>query len=395
MVRDRQLHCAECSAGSLLAMTDRTTRADIEVVLGRVVVGYRVVGALWLTILAIITLAGSPRPDRSSVVAATIVLAVGWALLTAALHRSRPEVLRSWWWLAIDIGVTVWTLFSSDVAGSTSTFYGGYPMSTVFMGVYAFAVGGGLAVAAALSAATIVRLIGTAGSDPTNDSGAVLIYLFGGVLAGWAVGVIRRSDAQRREAESELVDERASRARAEERAEMAAHLHDSVLQTLAMIQRTDRHEETVSLARRQERELRAWLFGDGSSEEESFAAALRAAGAEVEDRFPVRVQIVVVGDRPLDPGVDALVKAGREAMLNAARHAGVEEFSVYAEVGDDFAKLFVRDRGTGFDPEQLATDRKGISESIRRRMERHGGRAVVRSTPGTGTEVILELEATR
>ena len=176
---------------------------------------------------------------------------------------------------------------------------------------------------------------------------------------------------------------------------MAAHLHDSVLQTLAMIQRTERHDETVSLARRQERELRAWLFGDGSSEEESFAAALRAAGAEVEDRFPVRVQIVVVGDAPLAPGVDALVKAGREAMLNAARHAGVEEFSVYAEVGDDVAKIFVRDRGTGFDPEQLATDRKGISESIRRRMERHGGRAVVRSAPGTGTEVILELEATR
>ncbi len=373
-------------------MKDTSGTPEIELVLGRVVVGYRVVGAVWLAILGVITLAGSAPPERSVVVVATMLVVGAWAVLTGWLHRSHPSTLRTWWWLAADVGVTVWTLFSSDLAGMDVSFYGGYPMSTVFMGVYSFAIAGGLATATALSAATIVRLIESVGSDPTNDSGAVLIYLFGGILAGWAVGVIRRGDRLRSEAEEALAEERASRARAEERAEMAAHLHDSVLQTLAMIQRTEKPEETVGLARRQERELRSWLFGDGPTDEDSFAAAVRAMTAEIEDLFPVRIQTVVVGDVRLDAPLEALVKAGREASVNAARHAGVEEFSVYAEAGDETAKLYVRDRGSGFDPEAVPEDRKGIAESIRRRMERHGGRATIRSSPEGGTEVVLEQE---
>ena len=373
-------------------MKDTSGTPEIELVLGRVVVGYRVVGAVWLAILGVITLAGSAPPERSVVVVATMLVVGAWAVLTGWLHRSHPSTLRTWWWLAADVGVTVWTLFSSDLAGMDVSFYGGYPMSTVFMGVYSFAIAGGLATATALSAATIVRLIESVGSDPTNDSGAVLIYLFGGILAGWAVGVIRRGDRLRSEAEEALAEERASRARAEERAEMAAHLHDSVLQTLAMIQRTEKPEETVGLARRQERELRSWLFGDGPTDEDSFAAAVRAMTAEIEELFPVRIQTVVVGDVRLDAPLEALVKAGREASVNAARHAGVEEFSVYAEAGDETAKLYVRDRGTGFDPEAVPEDRKGIAESIRRRMERHGGFATIRSSPEGGTEVVLEQE---
>jgi signal transduction histidine kinase len=373
-------------------MTDTSGTPEIELVLGRVVVGYRVVGAVWLAVLGVITLAGSAPPERPAVVVATMLAVGGWAVLTGWLHRSHPTTLRTWWWLAADVGVTVWTLFSSDLAGMDVSFYGGYPMSTVFMGVYSFAIAGGLATATALSAATIVRLIESVGSDPTNDSGAVLIYLFGGLLAGWAVGVIRRSDRLRSEAEEALAEERASRARAEERAEMAAHLHDSVLQTLAMIQRTEKPEETVGLARRQERELRSWLFGNGPTDGSTFSAAVRAMTAEIEELFPVRIQTVVVGDARLDVTLEALVKAGREASVNAARHAGVEEFSVYAEVADETARLYVRDRGSGFDPEAVPEDRKGIAESIRRRMERHGGRATIRSSLDGGTEVTLEQE---
>ena len=365
---------------------------DIERVLGRVVVGYRVVGGVWLGMLGIITLAGSSPPDHPAVVVATVLGVGSWAFLTGWLHRSRGTVLRTWWWLVADVGITVWTLFSSDVAGTDSTFYGGYPMSTVFMGVFSFAIAGGLATAAALSTATIMRLIESTGSDPTNDSAAVLIYIFGGLLAGWAVGVIRQSDRLRRDAEEALAGERSTRARAEERSEMAAHLHDSVLQTLAMIQRAANFEETVSLARRQERELRSWLFGGDESPADSFAAAVRAMTTEVEELFPVRVQTVVVGDSPRTPAVDALIKAGREACINAARHAAVDEFSVFAEAGAGSAHIFVRDRGKGFDPEAVPADRKGIAESIFGRLERHGGRATIRSTPGAGTEVILEQE---
>ncbi len=366
---------------------------DIERALGRVVVGYRIVGAIWLAILAVITLAGTARPERPAVVLATMIGIGGWATLTGWLHASRPQWLASWWWLALDVGVTIWTLFSGDVAGTTSTFYGGYPMSTVFVGVYTFALAGGLATAAALSTATIFHL--PAASNPTNDSAAVLIYLFSGVLAGWAVGVIRRSDRQRRDAEEALAEERASRARAEERAEMAAHLHDSVLQTLALIQRSEAPEEAAALARRQERELRAWLFGRSASPEDGFQAAVRALSAEIEDLFTVRVETVVVGETTVDDSVHALLKAAREACINVARHAEVDAFSLYAEVQDGTARVFVRDRGVGFDPDTVPGDRKGIAESIARRMERHGGSAVIRSKYGGGTEVILELEVGR
>ncbi len=365
--------------------------ADIDRVIGRVVVGYRVVGGIWLGMLGLITLAGSASPDRPAVVVATMVGVGGWSFLTGWFHRRDSFVLRTWWWLVADVCVTIWVLFSSDIAGTASNFYGGYPMSTVFMGVFSFAIAGGLATAAALSTATILRLIESTGSDPTTDSAAVLIYIFGGLLAGWAVGVIRRSDSLRWEAEDALAAERASRARAEERSEMAAHLHDSVLQTLALIQRAGDFDETVSLARRQERELRAWLFGSGASPAESFAAAVRAMTAEVEELFGVRIQTIVVGDTTVGPAVDALVKAGREAAINAARHASVDEFSVFAEVTDGSAGLFVRDRGSGFDPGQVPADRKGITESIVARLERHGGSATIRSNEGAGTEVILEL----
>jgi signal transduction histidine kinase len=373
-------------------MTTKEPPAAIDTALGRVIIGYRIVGAIWLAILGVITLADSRSPDRPLIVVATILGVAGFALLTAWVYNRDVALLRTWWWLVLDVGVTIWTLYSSDVAGTSSTFYGGYPMSTVFVGVFTFAITGGLAAAAALSIATFFRQIAIDGSDPTTDSAAVLIYLFGGLLAGWAVGVIRRSDRLRRQAEQALAAERASRARIEERAEMAAHLHDSVLQTLALIQRTEKPEETAALARRQERELREWLFGDGATPDESFSAAVRSMAAGIEEMYPVRVQTVVVGDAPLDDGLDAMVKAGREASINAARHAGVDEFSIYAEVGSDSVGLYVRDRGGGFDVGSVPSDRRGIVESIQARMERHGGSARIRSAPGDGTEVILERE---
>lgn len=373
-------------------MTATSQAPNIELALGRVVVGYRVVGAAWLGILGLIALFGSTQPERPAVVVATMVGIAGWALLTWWTFRSHRKALQSWPWLGADVAVTVWTLFSSDAAGMDAAFYGGYPMSSVFLGVYTLAMAGGLMTAVALSTATVVRLVGSAGSDPTNDSAAVLIYLFGGVLAGWAVGVIRRSDRLRRNAESALADERASRARAEERAEVAAHLHDSVLQTLALIQKSGDSGEASALARRQERELRSWLFGAGGRTNGSFAAAVREMVAGIEDRFSRPIQTVVVGDIDLDEGLEAMIKAGREAVVNAVAHSGAGEISVYAEVGEGSVSLFVRDRGSGFDVESVPADRRGISESIVGRMERAGGRATVRSEPGRGTEVVLERE---
>ena len=191
-----------------------------------------------------------------------------------------------------------------------------------------------------------------------------------------------------------LAVERAERIRSQERAEVAAHLHDSVLQTLTLMQkRADDPREVAALARRQERELRGWLAGDGRRPaEESFAAALRSAAEEVEDDHRVAIEVVVVGDCELDERAEAVLGAAREALLNAARHAAEPgPIRVYAEIGDSSIDAFVRDRGPGFELETVPADRRGVRESIVGRMERAGGRAEVRSVAGVGTEVALTI----
>ncbi len=197
-----------------------------------------------------------------------------------------------------------------------------------------------------------------------------------------------------------LGDERRARIRTTERAEIAAHLHDSVLQTLALIQQQpDSSREVRRLARGQERELRTWLYGPqgyGRAHRDITAPAqlsdaLSAAAGEVEDTYAVSVQTVMVGDCPADEAMAPLVQAGREAIVNAAKHAGVAEISVYAEVEPAEVTVFVRDRGAGFDPDAVGDDRHGLADSIRGRMERHGGTVRLRSTPGEGTEVQLAM----
>ena len=192
-----------------------------------------------------------------------------------------------------------------------------------------------------------------------------------------------------------LALERAERIRSQERAELAAHLHDSVLQTLTLVQkRAGDPAEVAALARRQERELRAWLGGDGSAPAgSSFASALRAAAEEVEDAHRVRVEVVLVGDRELDERAEAVVAAAREALTNAAKFAPESgPIAVYAEADPGRIQVFVHDRGPGFEPGSVPGDRRGLRESIVGRMERHGGRAEIRSTPGAGTEIELVLE---
>jgi len=200
----------------------------------------------------------------------------------------------------------------------------------------------------------------------------------------------------------DLSDERNERIRTEERADMAAHLHDSVLQTLALIQRNaNSPREVARLARGQERELRSKLYGSGVPNGQ-FAAALHAAAADVEDTYAVAIDVVVVGDHALDARLDALVAASREAMVNAAKHAKVATVSVYAEVDGAepdgagvaaaAATVFVRDRGVGFDPGLIDPSRQGIRGSIVGRLERQRGSATIKSSPGQGAEVTLRIE---
>jgi signal transduction histidine kinase len=190
-----------------------------------------------------------------------------------------------------------------------------------------------------------------------------------------------------------LAAERAERIRSQERAEISAHLHDSVLQTLALVQqRSDDSHAVEALARRQERELRAWLGRrTAPGGDKRLGSALDGAAGEVERDHGVRVEVVTVGDAELDERSQALVAAAREAMVNAAKFGGGSAVDVYAEANGEELQVYVRDRGPGFDPEQVAADRRGVRESIVGRMQRYGGRAVISSRTGEGTEVELTL----
>jgi signal transduction histidine kinase/phage shock protein PspC (stress-responsive transcriptional regulator) len=191
---------------------------------------------------------------------------------------------------------------------------------------------------------------------------------------------------------TDLRAEQAERIRETERADLAAHLHDSVLQTLALIQRkADDPAEVVRLARAQERELRGWLYAGPRGSQASLASAVTEVAHEVEDLHGIPIELVVTGDRPLEVGGTALVRALREALLNAVRH-GAPPVSAYVEVGSAGVEAFVRDHGSGFDLDAVAPDRFGVRESILGRMTRHGGSASVRRLEH-GTEVSLSLPA--
>jgi signal transduction histidine kinase/phage shock protein PspC (stress-responsive transcriptional regulator) len=212
---------------------------------------------------------------------------------------------------------------------------------------------------------------------------AVVVAGLGLVLAPWWWSLAQ-----------ELTTERRERVRSQERAELAAHLHDSVLQTLALIQRrADSPVDVQRLARGQERELRAWLYArrDELGVEGTLVGAIDVAAAQVEDLHGVPVEVVTVGDCPLDERIDAVVRAAREAMVNAAKFARVDHIDVFVEVEAEDVAVFVRDKGVGFDQDAVPADRQGIAGSIVGRMGRHGGTAAVRSAPGEGTEVELRM----
>jgi phage shock protein PspC (stress-responsive transcriptional regulator) len=246
----------------------------------------------------------------------------------------------------------------------------------------------GIGVTLVIAAAIVFLQITGALAAATDVALAALVVAiaFGVIFAPWIVRLARS-----------LTAERGERIRSQERAEVAAHLHDSVLQTLALVQkRAGDPREVAALARRQERELRAWLSSAPArgAGERWLAAELESAAQEVEEAHGVPIDLVAVGDAQLDRDGEALVAAAREAMLNAAKFAGGSgaPVAVYAEADAGRLQVFVRDRGPGFDPSAVPVDRRGVRESIVGRMERHGGRAEIHASPGGGTEVELVLD---
>ena len=243
-------------------------------------------------------------------------------------------------------------------------------------------IGGALLVLA--GAATFLAYHGQLRQVRNGLLATVVLVTGVAVITGpWWLGTVRALSSERR-----------ARIREQERAEIAAHLHDSVLHTLALIQRhVEDPREVQRLARSQERELRGWLYRPAVDQEKDFGRVLERIVAEVEDAHGVTIESVVVGECAVNEGLVATLQAAREAMVNAAKHAGTGSISVYAEIEPGKVTLFVRDRGHGFDPDAIPEDRLGVKESILGRMERHGGKAFLRTSPGEGTEVRLEMSS--
>ncbi|HWB71500.1 MAG TPA: PspC domain-containing protein [Egibacteraceae bacterium] len=240
-------------------------------------------------------------------------------------------------------------------------------------------------VGAVLAMAGVFALL--AANVPLADLGGAVVA-FGLALAGLALllgpGIWRLVQ--------QVGDERRERIRSEERAEIGAHLHDSVLHTLALIQRSDSLQEMATLARSQERELRAWLQGRTQrSDAETVQSALEALAARIEANHHAAVNLVVVGDAPLDEQLGAVVAAAGEAATNAARHSGADDVSIYVEIEPDTVTAYVRDEGEGFDPAAVPAERRGIAHSIRGRIRRHGGTVTIDSQPGEGTEITMAV----
>jgi signal transduction histidine kinase len=335
----------------------RSGRAAVEVGLG--------VGFLLLSVLLAIRELGLPFSD--AIVWPLVLVASGGALLWRQSQASTAATAT-----AIDLPPTA-TGRSAQAAAVPAVAERAQIMSRTGLGV-ALVVAAGLVFLQATGALSAAR-------DVLLAAIAVAVVL-GVIFAPWVVRLAR-----------ELAAERSTRIRSQERAEVAAHLHDSVLQTLALVQRrADDPAEVATLARRQERELRAWLAGRSPGAAGThLSAALEAVADDVEQVHRVPVEVVAVGDAELDVTGEALVAAAREAMVNAAKFGGGGPVAVYAEAGDDVLQVFVRDRGPGFDLATVPADRRGVRESIVGRMARHGGHAKVHATPGAGTEVELVL----
>ncbi len=366
-----------------------TTDDGIEATFARIAAGLRIVAVVWMSILGAVTIARDPDV-RPGFVIGMIAMGFLWAL--AATVVAYPGRALSRGMLLLDLAVGVLSLLTPGLAGTSASFYGGLPLIVVSIAALRGRLEGVISAVALVIVvlATIVSDIFSF-QEIIGQTTLIFAYLGVGVLVAWIGEVLRHSEARLLEAKDEIATARAAAAREAERADIGRHLHDSVLQTLALIQRDSGEPQKVTIqARRQERELRDWLFGAEVTAAAGFEEGLRSAAADVEERFGVTVDVVVVGDEPPSAAVSGLVAAAGEAMTNAARHAGVNDVDVYGEVTGRAVTVYVRDRGIGFDLDAVPPDRQGVKSSIVKRVETLGGTAELKTTPG-GTEWRLTI----
>jgi len=355
----------------------------IETTLVQLVLFVRILGFVWMTLLVVVTWF-TDSDANLVVVALAEIAAAAWTVVTIVASRN-PATMRTWQFVILDGAVALFVASASFLAGASELFHGGYPIS--WLAVAAFAGGMRLAVAAAVVLA-LDQIVGFMLTDRSlvATTGAFVFIVYA-VIFGWTIDTLRRNDARRRAAEHALETERTERALEAERLALANELHDSVLQTLQVI-RTDADDadRVRYLVRSEERSIDRMINRYRHPGPAGFEAAILAVRDEIEDLHGVEIRTVIRDDVPLTPPVAVAVDATREALTNAARHSGAQIVNLYSEAHDDSVRVFVRDRGVGFDPITVEEGR-GMRHSLRERMEDAGGTLQITSTPGLGTEV--------
>ncbi len=357
---------------------DRTLR--------RFVVIMRTLSWVWMALL-VAAVPGSD-PDANLIITGA-AMALATAGLAVTLWAARdPKRLSNPWFVVSDAVVGLIVASASTVAGAENFFHGGYPMSTIFITAYGFNMRAALVTASALAVHQLaVHIIDERGVVPAVGSVVFIVLAIGG---GWIFDNIRAQERARLAAEEELNEARAAQIRHDERIELANRLHDSVVQTLTALRRdADDPDRVRYLARRQERQMRQTISEFRSPFAHSARARLQHVCDDVEDIHQVEVDAVFRGDSPLNDQRESVIGVAREALVNAAKHSGVGTIDLYGEFDDGRIHLFVRDRGTGFDPAAVG-DKQG--SGLVKRAAAIGATASVTSEPGSGTEVEILWE---
>lgn len=369
---------------------------NVDGALRRAALLFRLLAVAWMAVMVTITLFTDDSARLPVVLGAMAVAVLGAVWSVRHLLSERPLDPR---FLAGDGVVALAVAVAPQLAGAAEAFYGGYPMSWVVMVALARNVGGGLGAAAVFAATQLAALVVGARAAPSASEWISLSVMAGivALVVGLGVEFLRSAEARRTRAEEQLEEERrrhaVEQARLSERMAMADDLHDSLLQTVRVLgQSADDVDRVRALARRQERELQDLIERMHGTRSEA-AAALRRDAADIEDLHGVEVDVVATGSVELDETTGELVRAAREAVVNAARHSGASRIDVTLEANSASVTVVVRDRGRGFDPAG-ATTGHGLG-SIEERLSRIGGSVTVHSSPGEGTEVQMSIPRVR
>jgi len=354
-----------------------------------VVVMFRIFAWAWMMSLIAATLLTDDQASRPWVWTAALVATV-WTGVTVWAGAQRLILLKGF--AVADLAVALFLASAPGWAGSIDLFYGGMPLSSLFVA----ALAGGFSWV--LTASVLIGLTQLSGLWWWNREvtavqaiGLVLVFVVPAIVIGWAFDTLRATDRLRRAAEGDAAEERARRIREEERLEVADQLHDSVLQTLSIIEGRTEEPETRHAARRERRNLRSYIDGlRYGPERGSVRTRMRDLAEEVEDVFLISVETIVVGNAPMDGSLDCLCGAAHEALVNAAKYSGSGKLSLYAQVHSDRVSASVKDDGVGIDDQHL---RESLEAGLTRRMAACGGVATIVSEPGVLT--IVELSVPR